>query len=655
MSGAPASKKRSACDMQESPVSSRSLSLSDAEQDVLTPQEVSQAPVDRFNKVSNANQQRKVENMYEGYSQENSMDTSTPGRDEETNFQGKGEDSDGNSTPQGTVSVHEFSDDDLDGNAAMIETPRIPHPQRSHNPAYRDEDRMSCTKSPLESRATEYYNDGHTEQSVHEHSQPGNSSAHGGVKRARVPGRGAGAGHNSKSGDFVPGKSAQNAAKQYGRNGAARAAGKGKYIGGGSLYMFKNWYVGDRYRLVKILGHGSYGQVAEGVDTKTGQKVAIKRINNVFDQEIDTKRILREVFILRHLRHENVIRLLNIVKPRNLAEFNELYLVFEFVDTDLHKLINSPQYLSIQHIKTFLYQLLCGLKYIHSSLVIHRDIKPANILLNENCSLRICDFGLARVVSPTRFVGADVVAGVETSMHVCDASPSNCVTPGCAHMSKETKSGEEEDSSTPKTLQRQLTKHVVTRWYRPPELILLQDYTNAVDMWSVGCIFAELLSMQKDSVSSFKDRQPLFPGKSCFPLSADTDSTYKDRLDQLNVIFNIIGTPEEHDVADLGDVQHYLRGLQKKPRKEFGAIFKAAPADAIDLLNHMLVFNPKKRLSVEEALRHSFLQSCRVPKSETLADRGLTLGGDFVNLNRQELKNRLLDEIEHYARMNSEA
>ncbi len=89
--------------------------------------------------------------------------------------------------------------------------------------------------------------------------------------------------------------------------------------------------------------------------------------------------------------------------------------------------------------------------------------------------------------------------------------------------------------SSPKKLVRSLTKHVITRWYRPPELILLQEYTNAVDMWSVGCIFAELLSMQKGSVRSFKERSPLFPGKSCFPLSADNDRTYKDRLDQLNV------------------------------------------------------------------------------------------------------------------------
>lgn len=135
----------------------------------------------------------------------------------------------------------------------------------------------------------------------------------------------------------------------------------------------------------------------------------------------------------------------------------------------------------------------------------------------------------------------------------------------------------------PQQIQRQLTKHVVTRWYRPPELILLQEYTFPVDMWSVGCIFAELLSMQQESVPNFSDRQPLFPGKSCFPLSAESPSSYADRLDQLNVIFDVIGTPSAEDLEHVqGDVRLYLEKLTPKPPSDlskvttFPAVFRLA-------------------------------------------------------------------------------
>lgn len=107
-------------------------------------------------------------------------------------------------------------------------------------------------------------------------------------------------------------------------------------------------------------------------------------------------------------------------------------------------------------------------------------------------------------------------------------------------------------------LSRQLTKHVVTRWYRAPELILIQPYTSAVDVWSLGCIFAELLSMQEVSVPSYQDRVPLFPGGSCYPLSGDTGTTGSDeRLDQLSVIFSVIGMPSEEDLKSVGKVSSY--------------------------------------------------------------------------------------------------
>jgi hypothetical protein len=161
---------------------------------------------------------------------------------------------------------------------------------------------------------------------------------------------------------------------------------------------FSEWAVGDRYKLSRMLGRGSYGEVAQAIDLYQGRPdafVAIKRIVGPFEQEVDAVRLFREIHILRLLRtlgtNDCIVPLLDVVQPptEDLNDFHDLYLVFDYVDTDLYKLIMSPQYLTTEHIQTFLYQMLIGLKYIHSCNVIHRDLKPANILLNEDCSLKV--------------------------------------------------------------------------------------------------------------------------------------------------------------------------------------------------------------------------------------------------------------------------
>lgn len=162
---------------------------------------------------------------------------------------------------------------------------------------------------------------------------------------------------------------------------------------------------------------------------------------------------------------------------------------------------------------------------------------------------QICDFGLSRVLENN-------LSMEELSKHLYsphDAkSPSSDSTSAPSPGSAASTPSSSGDPAT--KFKRQLTKHVVTRWYRAPELILLQDYSFAVDMWSIGCIFAELLSMQVESCPRYQERVPLFPGRSCFPLSADRPTTYSDKLDQLNVIFNVIGTPGEDDIGSLGEV-----------------------------------------------------------------------------------------------------
>ena len=168
--------------------------------------------------------------------------------------------------------------------------------------------------------------------------------------------------------------------------------------------QFSSWKLGSKYKLEKILGRGSYGSVAQAIQLETGKKVAVKKISNVFDNTVDCKRILREIIILSQLDHPCIVKLLEVVVPSSKVEletFDELYLVLEFCDSDLKKLMKSSLNLELNHIKTILWNLLHAMKYLHEARVIHRDLKPANILLNEDCTIKICDFGLARTVDDT--------------------------------------------------------------------------------------------------------------------------------------------------------------------------------------------------------------------------------------------------------------
>jgi len=226
--------------------------------------------------------------------------------------------------------------------------------------------------------------------------------------------------------------------------------------------------VDERYELIKQIGLGAYGVVCACFDKKTNMKVAIKKVPNAFDDLVDAKRILREIKLLKYFDHENVISLLDVPKPEARTGYNDIYIVTDLMETDLHRVIYSRQELTDEHIQYFVYQILRGVLYMHSANVVHRDLKPSNILANKNCDLKVCDLGLGR-------------GGI--------------------------KPDEEDDEQERETQQlnndQPLTEYVITRWYRAPEVILCpSEYSKAVDIWSIGCIFAELLG-----------RQPLFPGK----------------------------------------------------------------------------------------------------------------------------------------------
>jgi mitogen-activated protein kinase 1/3 len=187
-------------------------------------------------------------------------------------------------------------------------------------------------------------------------------------------------------------------------------------------------------------------------------------------------------------------------------------------------------------------------------------------------------------------------------------------------------------------------------------LILIQPYTSAVDIWSLGCIFAELLSMQEGNVPSYQDRKPLFPGGACYPLSGEGDKIKADdRLDQLSVIFSVIGTPSPEDIKAIGKANKYIESLPKTKGTPLETLFPAADALALDLLKKMLYFNPKRRVTAEEALEHDFFKGVRRKELERTAEGPLE-GPSFLEADQIDLallKQRAFEEVMWYRDRNN--
>ncbi|CAB3371778.1 Hypothetical predicted protein [Cloeon dipterum] len=289
------------------------------------------------------------------------------------------------------------------------------------------------------------------------------------------------------------------------------------------------------------IGYGAFGVVWAVTDPRDGRRVALKKLPNVFQSLVSSKRVFRELKMLCFFKHENVLSALDILQPPHLDFFQEIYVITELLQSDLHKIIVSPQHLSADHIKVFLYQILRGLKYLHSARILHRDIKPGNLLVNSNCVLKICDFGLARVEEPDR--------------------------------------------------SRHMTQEVVTQYYRAPEILMgARHYSAAVDVWSVGCIFGELLG-----------RRILFQAQS--------------PIQQLELITDLLGTPALDDMrhACEGARAHMLRRPQRPPSlTALYTLSAQATHEAVHLLCQMLVFDPDKRISVVDALAHPYLDEGRL-------------------------------------------
>lgn len=441
------------------------------------------------------------------------------------------------------------------------------------------------------------------------------------------------------------------------------------------------------YEPVKVLGSGSYGKVIEAVSLKTKKKVAIKRVNCLFEDLIDTKRILREITLLRFMKNKFIVELLDIEYDHEDEEFDCIFLIFECLPSDLKKIIKSSLQLSLKDVKLLVYHILCGLKYIHSCAVLHRDLKPGNILLDDNYAIKICDFGLARCVN--RDDEDEIVEQFQDDHRSLDAKKllqrgqnmnkylekkEEESTKDSVKDEKKDEKDEKKDENKPKrppTLKEMkemkkkkneqiLSVHVVSRWYRAPELILIEsDYGSAIDVWSVGCIFAELMTMMKENAPTFMDRKPLFPGKFCFPLSPPGSKKVKvnefgfpnEKTDQLNVIFDVIGTPGEEEMGFISDPNGilYLKSLKQRPKLNLKKKFPGSNEAALDLLEKMIIFNPNKRITVQQALEHPFFKDVRDKEKEIEADFNLEFEFEKdENLTMEKLRELFLKVMKSY-------
>ncbi|PKU70366.1 mitogen-activated protein kinase 10 isoform X1 [Dendrobium catenatum] len=303
--------------------------------------------------------------------------------------------------------------------------------------------------------------------------------------------------------------------------------------------FFTEYGDANRYKIQEVVGKGSYGVVCSAIDTHTGGKVAIKKIHDIFEHISDAARILREIKLLRLLRHPDIVEIKHIMLPPSRRDFKDIYVVFELMESDLHQVIKANDDLTKEHYQFFLYQLLRALKYIHTANVYHRDLKPKNILANANCKLKICDFGLARVAF----------------------------------------------SDTPTTIF--WTDYVATRWYRAPELCgsFFSKYTPAIDIWGIGCIFAEVLT-----------GKPLFPGKNV--------------AHQLDLMTDVLGTPSLDTISRVRNekARRYLSSMRKKLPIPFSQKFPNADPSALKLLERLLAFDPKDRPTAEEALADPYFK-----------------------------------------------
>lgn len=285
---------------------------------------------------------------------------------------------------------------------------------------------------------------------------------------------------------------------------------------------------------LKKIGEGTYGVVYQAIEKSTKKTVALKKIRLDADQEGVPSNSIREIALLRELDHPSVVKLLDVIHVSK-----RLYLVFEYLDQDLKQYMTSlkSRMIKPELIKSYTWQLLQGLSYCHSHRVIHRDLKPQNLLIDGKGAIKLADFGLARAF--------------------------------CLPM-------------------RTYTHEVVTLWYRAPEILLgSKYYTTSVDIWSLGCIVAEMFT-----------KTALFPGDS--------------EIDQLFKIFRIMGTPDESVWNGVSQYADYKPTFPKWRKQELIQLMPMLSDEASDFLMLMMTYDPQKRVSAKQGVSHRYFRDMKI-------------------------------------------
>ncbi|KAJ3192558.1 cyclin-dependent kinase 5 [Irineochytrium annulatum] len=282
----------------------------------------------------------------------------------------------------------------------------------------------------------------------------------------------------------------------------------------------------EKYQKIEKLGEGTYGIVYKAQNKVTSDIVALKRIRLDNEEEGVPCTAIREISLLKELQHPNIVRLYDVIHTEK-----KLTLVFEYLDSDLKKFLDSyGGDIDVPTIKHLMYQLMKGISYCHENRVLHRDLKPQNLLINKKLELKLGDFGLARAF------------GIPV---------------------------------------RSYSHEVVTLWYRAPDVLMgSRHYSTSIDLWSAGCILAEVAS-----------GRPLFPGSSI--------------KDQLHRIFKLLGTPDETTWPKVSELPEYSADFPVFPRGPLETAVPKLDENGIDLLFKLIEYQPEKRLSADKALSRS--------------------------------------------------
>jgi len=342
-----------------------------------------------------------------------------------------------------------------------------------------------------------------------------------------------------------------------------------------------------RLDVTQRLGRGAYGIVWKCEDRRSGATIALKKIFDAFQNATDAQRTYREIVLLQELAgYEHIVQLQGVMRADN---DKDIYLLFDYMEADLHCAIRANAIEEV-HRQSVLYQLLKCMKFIHSARLVHRDLKPSNVLLNSRCHVKVADFGLARSLTEQELANGQTA-----------------------------ESGEQPAQAAPP-----LTDYVATRWYRAPEILLgSSQYTTGVDMWSIGCILAEMLT-----------GKPAFPGSST--------------MNQLDRVLELTDKPSLEDIRAMKSpfAATMLEALPLTKPRPIHEIYPTASLEHLHILTRLLQFNPLGRISATNALQHPYLTVFHNPESETICGKVIEVPiDDNVKLSVTEYRNRLYRDM----------